>query len=512
MELFLIFLYTLIFSIIIYYSRFFKNIELPVKIIIAIFLIKIISGILLNYIYARYYTDKETSDIYKYFYDSKPIYDAFLKNPLHFFQLIFGINDNADYLRLYTDKTINWHNSTSEYLKYINTEHNFFNSHRLITKFNAVVRIFSFGYLSIHVVFMCFLSLIGQVYLFKTFYSFFKNKKYELTISIFLIPSVLLWSSGVLKEGVLIFGLGLFIYSIFKIINKFSFRILILLIFALLIICITKYYVLVALVPALISYIIVYYSNNKNIILKYLFVLSAFIILFSVIGYISPKYNCINILADKQSDLIRNSKGGSFYVKFMNGQEDFIYIPPEIKVKEKIIDTNKRFLKLTAGIPYYLNNESNNKLYYTENDDSYYCLVYTSQRSGSYFEIPKIENNFFSVLKNIPVALFNVLFRPFIYHSNSLLILFSAIENILMLLFAILCIVFRKKQLKDLNLLLFCITFVFISYILIGLTTPVSGAIVRYKIVALPFFMMIFLIILDKDKIHTVFRKILNPI
>ena len=380
MELFFLIIYIAIFSLLIYYHRFFKTVELPIKLIIAFFLIKIISGILLNYIYAGYYTDKETSDIYKYFYDSKPIYDAFLKNPLHFFQLIFGINDNADYLRLYTDKTINWHNPTSEYLKYVNiSDNDFFNSHRLITKFNAVVRIFSFGYISVHVIFMCFLSLVGQVYLFKTFYPFFINKKYELMISIFLLPSFLLWSSGVLKEGILIFGLGLFLYSIFKIINKFTVLLLILSIFSFLIICITKYYVLIALIPALISYIFVYKSKNKSIVLKYLVVLVTFTMLFSVIGYMLPKYNCFNILVDKQSDLIRNSKGGSYYIQYLNNKENVIYISPKVKVKEKIIDANKRFLKLPIGTPYCINNEGNNKLYHIENDDSYYCLVYTKQ-------------------------------------------------------------------------------------------------------------------------------------
>jgi hypothetical protein len=41
------------------------------------------------------------------------------------------------------------------------------------------------------------------------------------------------------------------------------------------------------------------------------------------------------------------------------------------------------------------------------------------------------------------------------------------------------------------NLFLFCFFFIITFYALIGLTTPVMGAIVRYKAPLLPFFIMI---------------------
>jgi len=61
---------------------------------------------------------------------------------------------------------------------------------------------------------------------------------------------------------------------------------------------------------------------------------------------------------------------------------------------------------------------------------------------------------------------------------------------LLMLLEAV--ILFRKPGKEDLPLLLFCLSFTVITYTFLGLTTPVAGTLVRYKIVALPF--LIFLV------------------
>jgi len=44
-----------------------------------------------------------------------------------------------------------------------------------------------------------------------------------------------------------------------------------------------------------------------------------------------------------------------------------------------------------------------------------------------------------------------------------------------------------KQTIERKNIFWFCVFFVLILFTIIGLTTPVSGALVRYKIPALPF-------------------------
>jgi len=88
----------------------------------------------------------------------------------------------------------------------------------------------------------------------------------------------------------------------------------------------------------------------------------------------------------------------------------------------------------------------------------------------------------------------------------------AAIENAMLLLLLALFLFFFKFESTHINLLLFCLTFVLILYLLIGYTTPVMGAIVRYKAPALPFLYVMLLLIFDKDKFASKigYPKILN--
>ncbi len=72
-------------------------------------------------------------------------------------------------------------------------------------------------------------------------------------------------------------------------------------------------------------------------------------------------------------------------------------------------------------------------------------------------------------------------------------------------------IYYKKPTTNYLNLFFFSLFFVVIVYILIGLTTPVFGAIVRYKVPALPFVLIMFLTIIDINRIKLK-MKFLNRI
>jgi hypothetical protein len=90
-----------------------------------------------------------------------------------------------------------------------------------------------------------------------------------------------------------------------------------------------------------------------------------------------------------------------------------------------------------------------------------------------------------------------VLCKPFFYDSHSILELMASMENLCFILFFIFCFIFRTKNKIDKNFLLLCISLIVTSFILIGLTTTVMGAIVRYRIPFIPFLLMIPLMYLD---------------
>ncbi|MCC6836969.1 MAG: hypothetical protein IT234_00405, partial [Bacteroidia bacterium] len=204
MEIILSLAYTTFFVFLIQKIRFFELSGISKKWVTGAFLLKVIAGFAVWAIYTFYYTDRATSDIYKYFDDSKVIFDALKSNPSHYLAMLTGIgNDGADFNQYYYQMNF-WARAHDT---------NVLNDSHTIIRFNALVRLFSMGYFNVHTVFMCFLSFIGLVAIYKTFSEFLIDKKKELFFVVFLLPSVLFWGSGVLKEGILFFALGVMIYN-----------------------------------------------------------------------------------------------------------------------------------------------------------------------------------------------------------------------------------------------------------------------------------------------------------
>ncbi len=311
----------------IYRISFFQTDGLSRRNISILFILKILAGVSLSLIYTFYYTDRNTADIFKYFDDSKVMYDALFHKPIDFFKMVFGINNDTPYFsRNYYDLMNNW------YRPY---EPNVYNDNHTIIRFNAVIRLVSFGYYNIHTVFMCFLSTIGLVALFKTFFPFIKEKRKELIIIIFLIPSVLFWSSGVLKEGLLIFGLGLLLLNFTHLLNKnFSVRYVIGIVLGLIVLAYMKYYILTILIPLLISYIWVEKTKQRYAIVKYLTVITLFFIVLLNIYRILPQYNVLEMLSQKQNSFVylaESLNSGSLidHELLKPSVKDFVYHSPK---------------------------------------------------------------------------------------------------------------------------------------------------------------------------------------
>ncbi|RKX19990.1 MAG: hypothetical protein DRP35_06755, partial [Candidatus Zixiibacteriota bacterium] len=85
---------------------------------------------------------------------------------------------------------------------------------------------------------------------------------------------------------------------------------------------------------------------------------------------------------------------------------------------------------------------------------------------------------------------------------HSLIMFPPFIENILILGLLCLIIFYRNRLSKEfLPYLFLIISFTLILLILVGLTTPVIGALVRYKVPALPFLFILIFYFLDSPKI-----------
>jgi len=401
--------------------KFFTIEGISKKYIAGIFALKIFAGFVMFMMYSYYY-DRTTADIFRFFDDAKVIYNVAFEKPWDYIRFVTGIGTNAPELWTYILKMSNWDMSF--------TNNVYGNSHILI-QLNALIMLFSFGNYFVHTIFICFISLIGLTAIFKFFYPYLKNKKWELFFIVFLIPSVVFWGSGVLKEGLLFFEIGFLIYYFKSLINKESiFKSIVWIIIVMFLLYKTKFFVIALLIPLIISYFWTTKTAQKYIALKYLIVITLFIIIGLNLHLIFPNYNFLELISRKHANFI--------------------------------------------------------------------SLAIENQ-SGSLLTTTTIEPDFWSMTKAIPVSLYHSLFRPHLFEANTILMKFSSIENLFVIVAIILSLIFIKIKGIDKNSFYFSLTFAICTLIIIGFT-PVIGAIVRYKVIALPFLLIAFLMVFDKEK------------
>jgi hypothetical protein len=113
-----------------------------------------------------------------------------------------------------------------------------------------------------------------------------------------------------------------------------------------------------------------------------------------------------------------------------------------------------------------------------------------------------LEENIFSILSAIPMGIINSLTRPWPNEIKNFLFIPAVLENII-LLFLIILAIYQKKQTSNtsLNFIAFCLLFTLILYAIIGISTPILGALVRYKIPAMPFLTISILAFIQVDNI-----------
>lgn len=421
-------IYFVVFYVLIKYLSFFKKAGVSPLFLGGILAIKFLVSLVLFYIYTNHYPNRTEADIFKYFDDSKIVYQSVYESPFDFVQLMTEYKiDNDHFFESYLQKMNNWDRMYDT---------NVYNDSRTIIKFNALFRFFSFGEFHVHSLFFCFLSLIGTVSLYRVVTKLFNNGKSLLLILLFLLPSILLWSSGVLKESILIFALGLLLLALDKILHFKSKRLPFLTILLCLVLMIyIKFYVLVAFVPAIFCYIIAnFWKRPKYQIYIPLLAIFGLLALFS--KYIPPHMDLVKILEGKQEDFVRLAE---------------------------------------------------------------------FQDAGSKFELTDIDQSLLGIVKVIPEGILNCFIRPLPWQTKGAIYYPAVFENILIILLIIWSVWLAfKREIKiaedHKNFIWFSVVFILLLYSIIGVTTPVAGALVRYKVPALPFLMVVLIYLLQHTK------------
>ena len=310
------------------------------------------------------------------------------------------------------------------------------NESRILIKINAILNIIGLKNYFFNSITFILMAFVGEFLIFKSLIFKFKFKNPKILFwSLILFPSIFLWSSGILKEPLIILSFGLILNSLIvkrtKWMNVSSFIIASLIIFK------VKFYIFICFFPALISYIISEKTKFKPP--RIIFTVCAIIaVIIFAMGKMNNYYNPLKILSQKQNDFITLSE---------------------------LFDT------------------------------------------GSAFKIIPIEPSITSLLKAIPMGAINGFFRPFPNNINNLLQLFPLIENMLlylMVLYLIFRILFLKIKINQdvKNVLWNSLFFITMLFILSGISTPVVGALVRYKVPGLMFLIIVINLMYDQFKKH----------
>jgi hypothetical protein len=420
LEYFISSIYITLFLILIFKWKIFCISGLSRKEIALAFIIKTLAALLLIWFYTVYYRDRHNADIFKYFDDSIIISSSFFSNPKDFFSMVFGFDNNYEYL--HQNYFINMNHWDSSYSSSI------LNESRLVIRLNAIIGLVSFKIHFIHALFFSFLSLIGFVFLIKTLKKTYPKENFRNVFWVIItFPSVLLFSSGILKEPLIILGLGICVHCVMTLSenNKIKTKTILYLILSLVVILKVKFYVFCCLITGLIVYVSIKKINkhpNLTLLIN-VFLISIFV---GFLHFSGSQYDPIAIISEKQQDFIRLAE---FY------------------------------------------------------------------NAGSIIDLSPIKNNFLSFLKAIPKGFTNSILKPLPWEISSKIHLISVFEN-LIILGLITYVLSKYKKLKktitknNYASTYAVIVFVVSLYCIIGITTPVFGALIRYKIPGLIFILI----------------------
>ena len=135
-------------------------------------------------------------------------------------------------------------------------------------------------------------------------------------------------------------------------------------------------------------------------------------------------------------------------------------------------------------------------------------LLRADQYGSNNYDIGKFDGSLISLISVAPNAIFTALFRPFLWEIGSPTMVFSAIENFILVVFTLFTLirvspftVFRTL-IKE-PFLFYCLIFSILFAFGVGIAGTNFGAMVRYKTPLMPFFFSMIYLLFKNKKSYT---------
>ena len=293
------------------------------------------------------------------------------------------------------------------------------------------------------------ISFTGIWALFRTFASLYPQFTRPIAIAILFIPSVFVWGSGIFKDTICIFGLGWLTYSTFRFLvqRDFSFSNIIISLLSFIVIAKVKLYILLGFVPALLIWILFNYTQRirnsaSRFVVKAIFAVvltGGFLVFMQRFGDELGKYSLENVVAT--SSITRG------WISYASSRDD---------------------------------------------------------QSSSY-DLGNFSPTISGMLSQFPLAVNVTLFRPYLWEAKKIIVALSAIEAFLFLFLTlkILFVIGPRKIWKTIisdATIQFCLIFSIIFAFAVGISSYNFGALSRYKIPCLPFYVLALVLLYYKNQ------------
>ena len=375
-----------------------------------LFGIKICAGMMITYLGFYHFRNL---DMVGYFESSQKLFHLSLTDPIQFLKIMIGI-ENYDAV-VFLNGVPGWYTYPWDMG---------LNDNRIILRLNTFISFLSTGNPFVHALFFCFFSMTGIIQVLKVSATYLSKSAIQIAMyGMLFLPGLLCWTSVISKESWAVFLIGMLLFSIQKLFsNRQRIKGVIFLLLILLLFIYSKAYLLIILIPSLISWTICHFKKTKRTPLVFFttHIIAVFIVVVS--GMINPYLNPTWIVYQKQANFIKFSADAD----------------PRTK-----------------------------------------------------FELQELQPNYKSFLSNIPEALINPIVHPSPTElKNKLLIPFFLENIILVLLFAFLL---YQRNINVQNPMNWMALYFFVGvFLLIGMTIPITGLLIRLKVPAILLLCLLF--------------------
>lgn len=422
-DLFVTPIYLILFTLLAYLIRQKLTVSSNRKYFMPALLLRFVAAILLGCMYQFYY---DGGDTFNYYNQAGIVYEAFLDRPSLGLKLIFSNGEYDPETYQYASRIL-WYKSAPEFLVI-----------RMISCFSIVT---GHTYSAISL-FFAFFSFIGIWSLFSVINRLSTGKTTQLAFAILFLPTVVFWSSGIMKDSITLACFCISIWLLFRIIEKQRTSLTEIIVLAVMawVLLIIKIYVLLCLVPFVIAWLYYRFSSSiRNSALKILLVPVIFVCLL-----------------------------GSGYL-----------------ITRTVSDTSEK----------YQFNSLAQRVYITSYDIRYF----SGKDAGSGYSIGKQDGTWETLFTLVPAAINVALFRPYLWEVKNPLMLLSAFEALLILLISLSNLPKVFSCWKTLHpMLKASMIFSLIFAFAVGVSSYNFGTLSRYKIPLMPLYLSVLLLAQNK--------------